>query len=107
MSTMVKKAKRVKAKLARSARLGTEFNGVRAMLLTVGKLQTGYYLSRIPADFGEAFRMEKFACDGGDVYDVNLDAATGNHTCTCKGGTYHGHCKHIDALKTLREAGKL
>jgi hypothetical protein len=107
MSTVTKERKRVKAKLARSARLGAEFNGVRTMLLTVGHLQTGYYLSRLQADFGQGFRMEKFACDGGDVYDVNLDAAAGQHSCTCKGNTYHGHCKHVEALETLRTAGKL
>ncbi len=28
-------------------------------------------------------------------------------SCTCKGGKYHGHCKHIDGTRALIVAGKL
>jgi hypothetical protein len=82
-------------------------NGCHVLLFTVGRLQTGYYLETIPTDFGTAFTLEKFACDGGDLYHVNLDPDSGNNTCTCKGNTYHGHCKHVEALAVLRKAGRI
>jgi hypothetical protein len=28
-------------------------------------------------------------------------------SCTCKGHTYGGYCKHADAVRALRQAGKL
>jgi hypothetical protein len=71
----------------------------------------GYYVSRIPADFGLGFHFEKFGVEKVEgepsEYDVNLDLQRGYHGCTCKGNTYSGHCKHVEALVSLIRAGKL
>jgi hypothetical protein len=82
-------------------------NGRHVLLFTVGHEQTGYYLEAIPADFGTGFKLEKFACDGGELYQVNLDPDAGTNTCTCKGHSYRGRCKHVEALAVLRKAGRI
>ncbi len=63
-----------------------------------------YWLDAIPADFGRAFRLEKPGFEGTDVYDVLLDAEGGD-SCTCKGHTYGGYCKHVDSVRALLTAG--
>lgn len=70
----------------------------------------GYFLHRLPADFGLAFRFEPFAeqkRNGSEDYDVNIDLARGYHSCTCKGNTYCGHCKHVESVLALIKAGKI
>jgi len=60
----------------------------------------------VKADFGDGFAVEKD--ENGvvrETYDVNL-SATGD-TCTCKGHTYGGYCKHVDGIRALVSAGKL
>jgi hypothetical protein len=79
------------------------------LTLTVGAKSTHYYLSRVPSDFGIAYRLEKFGIEGADVYNVLL-AADGNHVCECLGHLKHGHktrCKHVASLLALRAAGRL
>jgi hypothetical protein len=78
--------------------------GKRILRLIVGAQAFLYWLEAIPADWGRAFRLEKF--EGGDVYDVHFDQATGD-SCTCLGSLRHGHCKHRDALAALIKARKL
>ena len=63
-----------------------------------------YWLSPLASDFGRAFRFEKPEIDG-DVYDVLLEHD--GDSCTCKGHTHHGYCKHVDCCKALIAAGKL
>jgi uncharacterized Zn finger protein len=41
-----------------------------------------------------------------DAYDVLLENEQ-DASCTCPGGTYAGHCKHVAALRALHTAGKL
>ena len=65
-----------------------------------------YLLSRLPSDFGEAFRLEKFPPQGGEVYHVLL-SADGKHSCECKGFLRWGRCKHADGLAALKRAGRL
>lgn len=70
----------------------------------------GYFLHRLPADFGLAFRFEPFAeqkRNGSEDYDVNIDLARGYHSCTCKGNTYCGHCKHVESVLALIKSGKI
>ncbi len=70
----------------------------------------GYFLHRIPADFGLAFRFEPFAeqkRNGSEEYDVNIDLERGHHSCTCKGNTYCGHCKHVESILALIKSGKI
>src|SRR5260370_18560379 len=63
-----------------------------------------YWISPLASDFGRAFRFEKPEIDGG-AYDMLLHQ--GGDSCTCKGHTYHGYCKHVDCCKALIAAGKL
>ncbi len=80
-----------------------------AVLITEGKKQDTYLVNAVPADFGEGYSFEKLdaAADFAAVeqYDVNLMGA--ESTCTCKGNTYHGHCRHVEALQALDRAGSL
>jgi hypothetical protein len=87
-----------------------QFSCFQVLWLTVGEQRTGYYLSALPSDFGLAFKLEKFGIEGGEIYHVNLDTQTGNHSCECLGHVKHGHkirCKHVASLLALRGAGKL
>src|SRR6266496_2573618 len=81
-------------------------NGAVLVKLTQDRTVSYYWLTRVKADFGEAFTVEKDE-DGsaGERYDVNL-SATGD-SCTCKGHTYGGYCKHVDGIRALVSAGKL
>jgi hypothetical protein len=38
---------------------------------------------------------------------VNLDLQRGQHSCTCKGNTYCGRCKHAEAILALIKSGKI
>jgi hypothetical protein len=71
--------------------------------ITVGKESHSYTVDRIPADWGQAFEVAKFGTE--DRYHVNIDGE--QKTCSCKGHTHHGHCKHADGLAALVKAGKL
>jgi hypothetical protein len=108
MDTLIETPKQRKPRLQpqRSVRV-FRGNGHHVLLFTVGHEQTGYYLETIPADFGAGFRLEKFACDGGELYYVNLDPDSGTNSCTCKGHSYRGRCKHVEALAVLRKAGRI
>jgi hypothetical protein len=79
--------------------------GVIRISMTRGKktLTTDYFLSRIPSDFGDGFKLEKIipTADEPSTYCVNL--STEGHRCECKGFLRHGHCKHVDSLAALRD----
>jgi hypothetical protein len=73
-------------------------------------LERCYYVKAIPADFGKAFRWEKFAIDGGEVYCVNLGDPNTAPSCECKGHLHHGHktvCKHLACTRALIVEGAL
>jgi hypothetical protein len=113
MTTASKSRPRVKP--ARHVTIGTEINGVFALHIAIGTGEKvkhfGYYVRRIPADFGIGFHVEKFDAEkveGEDTeYDVHLDPQRGYHSCTCKGNTYCGHCKHVESLLALIQSGKI
>jgi hypothetical protein len=89
----------------RTARLH-HFGSTTVLGLT-GKLTVFYRLESISSDFGTAFRLSKAECGNGpeESYDVLLD---GRHSsCTCKGHTLHGHCKHVESLLALAQTGKI
>ncbi len=90
---------------ARHVRLATTPDGRTLAVMTIGNDVFNYHLSRLPCPWGEAFRWTKLGRtpEGEpDHYDVVMDERNG-HTCECKGYLRHGHCKHIDALRALRE----
>ena len=94
-----------RVKPERRCRLSDGLGGAHRILsLFVGAQAFLYWLEAIGADWGRAFRLEKF--EGGDGYDVHFDQATGD-SCTCLGSLRHGHCKHRDVLAALIKAGKL
>jgi hypothetical protein len=72
--------------------------------VTVDGKASHYWISPLPSDFGRALRFEKPDIDG-DVYDVLLEQDGGS--CTCKGHTFGGYCKHVDAARALLGVGKL
>jgi hypothetical protein len=79
-------------------------NGV--VKITVGKKTDEYTVSRIEADFGQGFALEKVGAESKEnTYHVNLDGES--RSCSCKGHASHGHCKHADGLAALVAAGRL
>jgi hypothetical protein len=86
----------------------TRFNeqGENGLLrITVGKDTADYFLARIPADFGTAFKLEKVGEEDATPYHVNLNGP--QSTCECKGFTRWNRCKHKDGLAALVAAGRL
>ena len=72
--------------------------------ITVGKNAGDYMMEHIPADFGTAFRLTKILGEH-DAYHVNLNGRLS--LCDCMGHEAHGHCKHVDGLNALRNAGRI
>jgi hypothetical protein len=106
-----RKPVRARRKPARTVRLGLAPFGPNPGILdiTEGEALTSYFLYPLASDFGLAYRLEKFGVhqrgDDDAVYHVclELDAAT----CDCKGHTYAGHCRHVEALQALQAKGEL
>jgi hypothetical protein len=82
----------------------TPINPAAFVRITQDGQPSYYWITPIPSDFGRAFRFEKPAPET-DVYDVLLDPP--GDSCTCKGHTYGGYCKHADCVRALLAAGKL
>ena len=83
--------------------------GRSALILHVGKLTQGYWLSEVGSAIGgRGFELEKVPTREGEkeTYHIHV-SADGAATCDCPGGTYHGHCKHADAVRKLIERGTL
>src|SRR5579884_2706988 len=77
------------------------------LALTTEKDVTFYKLEDIGADRGRGFRLTKAHGAPGEAgeYDVNLDGQFSS--CECKGFLRHNHCRHIESLTALTNAGKL
>jgi hypothetical protein len=110
------KQRKPRAKPQRFARLDDRPSVDEPALLTlhVGGKEFDYWLRLVPSDFGEAFQLTKIVPTGdgpaelGEVYHVLCeDAWPEAPRCDCMGALRWGHCKHADAIKTLREKGKL
>src|SRR3954462_15535698 len=70
-----------------------------------GKAST-YSLSPIASDFGTGIRFEKDgAAEGDESYEVLIE--NGKATCSCKGHTYGGYCRHADAALALHQRDAL
>jgi hypothetical protein len=103
--TTATKARKPRPKPERRVHL---YDGFPMLLeMTIGPLSYSYWLTPIPADFGLGFEVRKLIGDGGDVYHAHIDTEAGHHSCTCKGGTYHGHCKHVESIVALIRSGKI
>jgi hypothetical protein len=80
------------------------------IMVTTGKrvVEATYSLERIGSDFGDGYKLTKHVGHPGDecdIYHVNLSDE--GSTCDCKGASRHGHCKHIDAVRKIRELGMI
>jgi hypothetical protein len=113
MSNATKPRKRVKPE--RRVQMSKIVNGGFAIAMTIGYGETAkqfnYFVESIPADFGLGFHFEKFIHQQVEgepsEYDVNIDLQRGSHSCTCKGNTYCGHCKHVESVLALIKSGKI
>jgi hypothetical protein len=77
------------------------------LTLFVGKESFLYFLEPLASDFGQGYRLEKFAT--GETYDVHL-GADGHNSCECLGWLRWSHktpCKHVASLLQLRAKGRL
>jgi hypothetical protein len=97
-------------KTQRHAALSSMTNGKQCLWLTQDGKTRGYVLTALASEIGGAgYRLGK--ADNGDgsmeEYDVLLDHDHGFHTCECKGFLRHQHCKHVESLVALTNAGKL
>src|SRR5262245_34797674 len=97
-------------KPVRSVRLDLPpFGVLGAITITVGTQTCAYLLTRLTTDFGEDWQFDRIG--GQEHYHVNI-GEDGLHLCDCLRQLHHAtregrSCKHIDALLTLRAAGKL
>src|SRR6185312_6806627 len=101
------KSRKPATKPERKATLGTLTNGKLLLCITQGADVRSYLLTPISSDFGTAYHLLKSDNGSGDSeeYDVLMNGR--DSSCTCKGNTYHGHCKHVESLTALLNAGKL
>ena len=96
----------------RNARLLAWLEDLKAGVVRIteeGKPDDHYHLAEIPSDFGRGFSLEKMT-DGNPLtcetpYAVCIDGT--RSTCECKGFLRWRHCRHVEALTALLEAGKL
>ena len=79
-------------------------NPMTFVRITVDGKAAYYWIGPLASDFGKGFRFEKPEI-GGDAYDVLVDPA--GDSCTCKGHSYGGYCKHVDCCRALLGAGQL
>jgi hypothetical protein len=111
MTTATKSRKRVKPERRIRVLKPISDNSAGVLAITIGKDEGVYAIRPIPADFGVAFRLIKgelveepdntLRLRDAAEYDVLLNGR--ESSCTCPGHTYHGHCKHVDGLTTLRQ----
>lgn len=112
MSTATKSRKSVKPERRIRVLHPLSDSGAAVIEITVGKDESVYAVRRIAADFGVAYHVIKgelveepeeqtLRLRNAAEYDVLLNGR--ESSCTCKGHTYCGHCKHVDGLTTLRQ----
>jgi hypothetical protein len=82
----------------------SEVNPSYVARISEGKKEDFYRVTPIPSDWGTAYEVQKLAADQ-EPYHVCLAGA--ESTCTCPGHTYHGHCRHVEGLTALTDAGLL
>lgn len=64
-----------------------------------------YFLRRLDNDLGGlAFEVQAFGSK--DRYHVLLHDDPAVQSCDCRGFVAHGHCKHVEGLVALRDAGR-
>jgi len=104
MSTATKSRQRVKPE--RRVHLYNADGNPKLLEMTIGKDTFAYWLLILDADYGIGFEVRKMLPET-DVYHVHYDPARRLSSCDCKGGEFHGHCKHQEAILALIQCGKL
>lgn len=80
-------------------------DGVAAIHLAVGKDEGYYAVREIPCEIGgRGFAVHRLGL--GTLYHVRVGEPA-DCSCECKGFLRHGHCKHVQGLRALLEAGQL
>src|SRR5262249_17081963 len=82
-------------------------NGPAVVVRLEDGRKTDYYSLRpLASDFGHAYEVKKIGPAGFEPgYAVNLDPL--GAACDCLGFTHHGHCRHVEGIAALRNAGQL
>jgi hypothetical protein len=75
-------------------------NGSFAILYIANGTGADYFAEQVSATI---HRLTKLEPGRTTTYTVRLEPAS----CTCDGHKTHQHCKHVEALQALREAGSL
>ena len=106
MATVTESRPRVKpSRTIRLALAPSDVNPASVVTISVGSQHDDYMVLPMPADFGAAYGVTKIGDPDQKFYHVNL--AGNGSTCECKGHLKWGHCKHVEGLTALRNAGKL
>ena len=82
----------------------SEVNPFFVVRIVEGKKTDHYAVTPIPSDWGTAYTVAKLGTEQ-EPYHVNLAGA--DSTCDCKGHQRHGHCRHVEGLTALTNAGRL
>lgn len=95
--------------ITRTVRLDLPVSRCSQGVVTViaGKHRATYFLTRLDAEFGQGWQLEKIGSKRDKKYAVNLAESASHSTCECLGFLRHGSCRHVNALLALRQAGKL
>ena len=69
-----------------------------------------YWISPLASAWGLAWTVERAGEEIKDgvepAYSVLIENEQ-DSSCTCKGHTYGGYCRHVDAIRALLTAGRL
>src|SRR5437868_2184249 len=106
MATVTQRKPRVKP--VRTVRVSvppSADNPFSIITIAEGHKSDDYIVRPIASDWGTAFQVEKIFDPEQKVYRVLLDGI--RSSCECLGFTHHGHCRHVESLTVLRQAGKL
>ncbi len=105
MSTVTKPRSRVKPRRnERYAEVTPAGEGAWLVTMTIGSDVVAYRLARVPSDFGDGYHVAKVGSPESD-YHVHLSDA--GSTCECWGWMRWGHCRHVECLAALQDAGRL
>lgn len=97
----------LKAAPRRHARMVIPYDselGYGGLALTINGVTTCHHVRPVPSDLGDGLALERE--DTGEVHVVEL--ADEGCQCSCRSFRYgRGSCKHLDAVRALRDAGRL